>query len=1073
MLNKKIFLITLISILLIANISAWEWDNSLKYSEDDSVVTIENALGLGDVLAQAKLISHSPVTEVRRVETGENVVVMFYEFYNVKENYKNALGEVTFIDKKTNKEISKSYKFIKAVYELVDVPDYSYSCIDIEVDGVNKNVCDTRKNGTKKENKIVRWETLTNKDIKKLNSGEKIVIGLSTSVIDGDYIDGVWEIMGKKVTKHAAWTSGLTNGLFAYYNCSSGLDAINGNEFNLTTSSGHANYQLGVAMIEKACGNSGLGWFTINEHNKLLLNHTGQQSTIAFWFRSNETTGGDRVISSSSFDLTQTGGAGALYLSGFDGDGLTTSALTTDTWRHIVLTKNATASCIFINSVVEVCDSPAAFSPTGENTTIMSDWDTSGKLAGYFDEMGWWNRSLTQAEITQLYNSGAGITYDPSPEPVVSIVYPANTSYNSQRTELNYTYEGEADYCWYSINNGVTNSTPTTAGLNFTGLTSSDGSNTWRVYCNDSSNRLGNASRTFYIDSTYPSVNITYPINNVIYQVYGNNLTINWTLIDDATTLSNCWYYYNSTNISVDCNDNNLTLNVTNFNGKNIRLYVNNSVGLINSSYISWNYTLFQWDKQFSSSVDETSLQNVTFNITVPSGLIFFGANLIYNGSSYTSTKVNTAAENYTIYTSIEIPSVSTSTAKTFYESYTLTTGTGTTYVNSSVYNHTIVNLQAINITTLACSAGYFEAVNYSFFDEENRTSIKNLTLRYNFKYGISNASANEFYGEILDTEVLRLCVNSSANNYELGYGEIEYSKSGYTSRRFYMYDNYAISNSTTQEYKLYILVNSLATSFLFDIENNLLDPLQGKLLALLRWYPSVNQYDVVEMAKTDENGQSVMKVHTEDVDYRLGIYEIDGTLLKITDPVRMACLINPCTYSVKVTSDDTNYFYVNNIQSSLYYDDTNERFIFTWNDPSQIVDSMRLVVEKDLGYQRVEVCNTTTSGYSGAIACSVVNQTGTFIAKAYKTASPEVAFATITQTIRNLIDNTLGLFFGLILSILFGLIGIFSPIMAVIFCLIGLIPLLIFGSIPLQLMVAIGTLGGIIIHFIGMRQRR
>jgi hypothetical protein len=48
-------------------------------------------------------------------------------------------------------------------------------------------------------------------------------------------------------------------------------------------------------------------------------------------------------------------------------------------------------------------------------------------LNGTVDEVGVWNRTLTGAEIIELYNGGAGITY-PIPQIIVSLVSPANNS---------------------------------------------------------------------------------------------------------------------------------------------------------------------------------------------------------------------------------------------------------------------------------------------------------------------------------------------------------------------------------------------------------------------------------------------------------------------------------------------------------------------------------------------------------------------------------------------------------------------------------------------------------------------
>src|SRR3989337_2062461 len=89
--------------------------------------------------------------------------------------------------------------------------------------------------------------------------------------------------------------------------------------------------------------------------------------------------------------------------------------------------------------------------------------------------------------------------------PGITITYPTNgTYYNYVVTALNYTLsEINPDTCWYSANSGVTNSS-VTCGVNLTGLTSTEGSNTWMVYANDSAGNQNSSSVTFSKDTILP-----------------------------------------------------------------------------------------------------------------------------------------------------------------------------------------------------------------------------------------------------------------------------------------------------------------------------------------------------------------------------------------------------------------------------------------------------------------------------------------------------------------------------------------------------------------------------------------
>jgi hypothetical protein len=133
------------------------------------------------------------------------------------------------------------------------------------------------------------------------------------------------------------------------------------------------------------------------------------------------------------------------------------------------------------------------------------------------------NESLNN--ITSVLN----ITIKDTTNPTINITYPLNLSYATSITELNYTYEEtNSDSCWYSTDNGNTNTSISTAGTNFTGISSSAGTNTWIVYCNDSSGNENSTSITFA--STIPGINleVIYPTTNInVSEDQFFNVTVN------------------------------------------------------------------------------------------------------------------------------------------------------------------------------------------------------------------------------------------------------------------------------------------------------------------------------------------------------------------------------------------------------------------------------------------------------------------------------------------------------------------------------------------------------------------
>lgn len=91
-----------------------------------------------------------------------------------------------------------------------------------------------------------------------------------------------------------------------------------------------------------------------------------------------------------------------------------------DTWQHVVVKQNGTLPYIFVDGY-EVAVTRAGANQTlwfhtttfnvGSIGRFHNSAATSNYLDGNINEIGFWNRALTVAEISRLYNSGNGFTY--------------------------------------------------------------------------------------------------------------------------------------------------------------------------------------------------------------------------------------------------------------------------------------------------------------------------------------------------------------------------------------------------------------------------------------------------------------------------------------------------------------------------------------------------------------------------------------------------------------------------------------------------------------------------------------
>ena len=93
----------------------------------------------------------------------------------------------------------------------------------------------------------------------------------------------------------------------------------------------------------------------------------------------------------------------------------TTTAIGTATWAHVIFTRSGTTNRFYVNGVLETLASN--FTSVGNIDYNADDlWlgqrNGGFRFNGKLDEIGIWNVALTSAEVTSLYNAGAG--FDPT-----------------------------------------------------------------------------------------------------------------------------------------------------------------------------------------------------------------------------------------------------------------------------------------------------------------------------------------------------------------------------------------------------------------------------------------------------------------------------------------------------------------------------------------------------------------------------------------------------------------------------------------------------------------------------------
>lgn len=280
-------------------------------------------------------------------------------------------------------------------------------------------------------------------------------------------------------------------------------------------------------------------YFSRNNHWQLNGN---TNFSVSLWVNDSgaSTNGGAIILGDNSagnryFWLHLWGASDRLYMQDDSTDrSLNIGALPTNTWIHIVFTYNATddKARIYINNILNGTSSAFTGITSTQTFTNIGAKATGNNIDGYVDEVGFWNKTLSVSEISQLYNSGSGLTYPFTPPPNASI----NISFFSQSPAI--------------ITSTTLFSQNVNIAYNVTNLTSVNSTNLfYKINHNNNCYEYLNGTCTFLNNTFY---NTTQTTNTT--QIYNWSLDEN-VLYHSVKYLNN--NYYNQTHNTVTLNNAN------------------------------------------------------------------------------------------------------------------------------------------------------------------------------------------------------------------------------------------------------------------------------------------------------------------------------------------------------------------------------------------------------------------------------------------------------------------------------------------------------------------------------------
>lgn len=846
----------------------------------------------------------------------------------------------------------------------------------------------------------------------------------------------------------ASWTSDLNSNIISYYKLDNNNMNDSLNTYNLGTNNGTIN-TTGKILDARYFNKSKAQYIEY----PIPAFQNNSNFSVSLWLNASRVDAGT-ILSSGK-------GPGAftfvLYLSGAGtlnyytqknaiGETIIISAGDVDVnvYSHIVLTYQSNKTMeLWVNGVrVGTATATSTTSTLGSAGFLFGGYynaggiDLTGTYNGTMDEIGVWNRTLNGSQISNLYNSGVGITYTDLESPTI-LVTGGNGTNNfgilNQNHTINFSIvDTHLDKCWYgqNLNNYYQESANTTnqtgidgINLNYTGSFSSVGVIGYNE-CNDGIWKQSPFVTSFcdigiadYLIITYkkPSLstfNATWNITSylgspLVYDeksfylpndclIFGDNVTLKvlgtpgytnyycnsglgYIYLGNSTSSQMneeglTWYLGNKTMLNCSVPNLNLTIRSA---SDNLTLYANDTYGNIANKYVDWNFKVIQNNETYLNQTIEGAINTFTLNLSLQSGLNLEEVNLVYNGTNYNANAF-LVGNNYIISRNIAIPGIITTTNYSFYWNIRLS---DSTLINTSSHNQTVYNLSVDN-----CTLYSYGIYTFNLLDEETQVALTGATtidVAMNIYSSDRSSNILSFNKSYNQTNPARICLGSALLN-QTNFSVdilIRYERNDSHSIEYYNIVNDTLSNSSTlQIINLYDLLLIDTTEFRLTFIDADFVPRENALVYLMRQYVSENTFKTVELPKTDSNGQTILHMVRNDVIYNIVIVDsVTKQVLGTFTNIIAFCediSIGKCEINLNAFSTETEIYDYDDalgiIVSNPNYDNTTRIISFDFVTTSGTAKTVRMVVTRNDIFGNNTVCDTSLISAGGTLTCNV-----------------------------------------------------------------------------------------------------
>lgn len=325
----------------------------------------------------------------------------------------------------------------------------------------------------------------------------------------------------------------------------------------------------------------------------------------------------------------------------------------------------------------------------------------------------------------------------------------------------------------------------------------------------------------------------------------------------------------------------------------------------------------------------------------------------------------------------------------------------GASYQGQSVSNFTVtvqntsLSLDnAVATTNGSIVFSLLRGYEYLFLYESVLSANENITLPanastnlYNFTSQLRNTIDMMFLDEITgdpvnETVTLTVITDTSATIYEVTNNSgfnisllspdnyiLRYLSPSYTERDYYL----NLQNGSYNTIPLYMITINQSSLIVVTVRDTGDNRLEDATIKLLRYFPSSNSYEIVEMASSSFAGEAGLWAQAVEGFYKWSVdYEGQNRVLTGFENI----ISNTKTFTINLGADYYESFEaITGMSNTISWNELTGALSYTWSDPSGIVTQGCLTARYANGSQWSNIVNCAT-GSAGSVILSLDNTT-------------------------------------------------------------------------------------------------